>query len=822
MRTRAILATVVVLFGGAAAEAQVSPNEAVRAIETEAAGGGAEDEADAAAAQAAVPAGEAVPGLDASGRKRIEEIVVRARRRDELLEDTPVSVTALGETAIRESTITRINQITQLVPNLQFDTAAGTSTTARVFIRGVGINDTIMTNQPGVGIYVDGVYMARAAGSVLDVVDFAQIEVLRGPQGTLFGKNSAGGAINITTVKPSEELEGWALVRPGNLGRIDTRAVLGVPLYEDKVLSRWSFASLANRGYTYNAFRDEYWSNQNSVNFQGALRFQLVDDLLIDVAGNYTKNHARPRGANCFFVRDVPTQALSPGFAENCKAAQAAGPDTFYKDVHGIQDLESYGVWGTIQYDIGALGVVDELTLKSITAWRKQADSTRRDFDATQNGVIAINIAGGPYQLDGEPFDSEQFSQEVQVNGHAFESRLSWVSGFYYLSDKAHEISGTEVFYDLPAFVPGSSSVADRQVDNYTIGVFGQATYDILEWMGLTAGLRWTKDSQGYRIFNYEVTGLDVPKGTPVQPEQVTQDTDDREDFEAWTPMASLSMTLPEEYMPDFLDHLLGYFTYATGFKGGGFNARTGSGFPPDTPPPTFDPEHVRSYEVGFKTVWFDRRLTANVSLFQADYDDQQVLTLISVPCATPEDPTCLMIQAINANAASSTVRGAEIEFFALPIEGLQFNWNVGLLHSRYNEFLSTSQVDDSPLDRTGESFNNVPEFTTFLAAQYSFPIEQRAQWLTGWLTPRVEWYYRSSVHINGPELVSAQQPGVGLLNARLSYDFMDDRAQVALWGRNLTDERYKTDSIPVAPLGFDTIYYAVGRTWGAELSYRF
>lgn len=822
MNIRIVVFMTLVLLAPDAVAAQVSTSEAIRAIETEADSGGIEDTAAAAAAQAAVPENEPVPGLDSSGRKRIEEIVVSARRRDELLEDTPVSVTAIGANQIRESTITRLNQITQLAPNLQFDTAAGTSTTARVFIRGVGINDTIMTNQPGVGIYIDGVYMARAAGSVLDVVDFAQVEVLRGPQGTLFGKNTAGGALNITTVKPSEELSGFALVRPGNLGRIDTRAVLNLPLFEDKILSRWNFASLKNRGYTYNEFRDEYWSNQNSVNFQGALRFQLIDDLLIDVAGNYTKNHARPRGANCFFVRDVPTQSLLPGFAENCKTAQAAAPDVFYKDVHGIQDLEAYGVWGTIQYDIGAIGPIDELTLKSITAWRKQVDSTRRDFDATQDGLIAINIAGGPDQIDGEPFESEQFSQEVQVNGHAFDNRLSWVSGFYYLEDTAHEISGTEVFYGLPTFLPGSSSVADREVDNYTIGVFGQATYDVFDWMGLTAGIRWTKDSQGYRIFNYEVTGLDIPKGTPVLPDQVTQDTDDRQDFEAWTPMGSISLRLPEEYQPDSLDHLLGYFTYSTGFKGGGFNARTGSGFPPDMPPPTFDPEHVRSYEIGFKTIWLDRMLTANLSLFQADYDDQQVLTLVSIPCATPEDPTCIMIVPINDNAASSTVRGLEFEALAVPMEGLQLNWNVGVLDSEYNEFLTTSQLDDSPINRAGESFNNVPEFTTFLAAQYSFPIEQQARWITGWLTPRFEAYYRSSVHINGPELASSQQPGIWLLNARLSYDFLDDRAQVALWGRNLSDQRYKTDSIPVAPLGFDTVYFAVGRTWGAELSYRF
>ena len=801
----------------------VSPSEAVRAVEEEATGGGAASEVDAAAAQAAVPANEAVAGVSPAARQQIEEIVVQARRRNELLEDTPVSVTALGETAIRESTITRLNQITELVPNLQFDSAAGTSTTARVFVRGVGINDTIMTNQPGVGIYVDGVYMARSAGSVLDVVDFAQIEVLRGPQGTLFGKNTAGGAVNITTVKPSPELGGWALVRPGNIGTIDTRAVLNLPLWEDKLLSRLSFSSLRNEGYTYNAYRDEYWSNQNSLNFQGALRYLPLDNLTIDVAGNYSKNHARPRGANCYFVRDVPTQSLVPGFADNCKAAQAMAPDVVYEDVAGLQDLESFGVWGTVQWDLGAWGPIDELMIKSITAWRKQVDATRRDFDATQSGVIAINIAGGPRAVDGEPYEAEQISQEIQIGGSAFESHLSWLGGFYYLSDKAREVSGTEVFYGLPNFIPGSSSVADRNLDNYSIAFFGQATYDVLDWLGITAGIRWTEDNQGFKIFNWNLTSLDEPKGQKVAPEQITQNSDDRETFTAWTPMASIAATLPEELQPDFLDHLMGYFTYSTGFKGGGFNARTGSGFPPEQPPPSFKPENVTSYEIGFKSTWFDRRLTANASFFLADYDDMQVLTLRSIPCATDEDPTCLNILAINANAARSRVKGAELEFFALPWEGLRFTWNVGLLHSRFLEYASTSQIDDEALERAGESFNNVPSFTTFLAAEYSFPLEGiSSDWLEGWLTPRIEWYYRSAVHLNGPELASSNQPGVGLLNARLSYDFLDDRAQIALWGRNLTNEIYKTDSIPVAPLGFDTVYYAVGRTWGAELSYRF
>jgi iron complex outermembrane receptor protein len=825
----------VFLFSGTPVLAQQeAPSAYLESIETETDTGGAADEADAAVAQADVPQDESVVGLADEKRQSIEQIVVTARKRAELLEETPISVTALSENSLRESNVTRLNQITELVPNLQFDEAGGTSTTARVFIRGIGINDTIMTNQPGVGIYVDGVYMARSQGSVLDVVDVAQLEVLRGPQGTLFGKNTAGGAINITTVKPQEEFGGWVQLRPGNFGRIDTRLVLNVPIdigwFEDKLFTRFSFASLYNEGYQYNAARNDYWSNQNSLAFQGAIRFLPTDDIVVDISGNYSRNHAKPRGGHCFLINpDAPGLAESfvPGFSENCNKSSAADPLTFYSDINGLSDLESYGVWATIEWDLADLNLTEELSLKSITAWRAQTDRTSRDFDLTDSGVIRIALAGGPLVIDGQPFTSEQFSQEIQLIGRSFGGDLSWVGGLYYLADEAREVSGTDALYGGVAFVPGSASVADRKVDNYTVAAFGQATWDINDWLSATAGLRWTLDHQGYAMLNWELADrLQTKADYGVQPrpgEKITQNTDDTKDFSAWTPMASIAATLPEELQPEPLDHLMGYFTFSQGFKGGGFNARAGSGFDPTEPPPTFDPEYVDSFEVGLKTIWFDRRLTANASFFFAKYTDMQVLTILSEPCPPGSLPGCVKIIPINANAADSTVKGAEFEFTALPIDGLTLTWNVGLLDSGYDDFITTSQFDNAPINRADETFNNVPAFNTLLAAQYSFPVEIGAvEELSGWVTPRIEWYYRSAIHLAGPELESSNEPGVGLLNARLSYDFSNDRAQIALWARNLTNEIYGTDSIPVTALGFDSIIYSPPRTFGAELSYRF
>ena len=300
------------------------------------------------------------------------------------------------------------------------------------------------------------------------------------------------------------------------------------------------------------------------------------------------------------------------------------------------------------------------------------------------------------------------------------------MGGFYYLLDQADELSGTNAIYGAQFFLPGSASVADRVLDNYTVAAFGQGTWDITDWLSATAGIRWTLDHQGYKLLNWNLADPEQSKAEtqsrPTPADQITADSDASEDFSEWTPMASVAATLPEDLRPDVLDHLMGYFTFASGFKGGGFNARAGSGFPVDEPLPTFDPEYVNSFEIGLKTAWLDRRLTANLSLFFVDYRNMQVLTLVSYDCATEEDPGCINVLAINDNAADSSVTGAEFEFMALPIDGLQLTWNFGILNNAYNDYKTTNQIDSTiELNRAGQTFNNVPRFNTFIAAQYSF-----------------------------------------------------------------------------------------------------
>ena len=263
----------------------------------------------------------------------------------------------------------------------------------------------------------------------------------------------------------------------------------------------------------------------------------------------------------------------------------------------------------------------------------------------------------------------------------------------------------------------------------------------------------------------------------------------------------------------------MGYFTYSRGFKGGGFNAAINPS--PGAQLEPFDPETLDNFEVGVKTIGFDQMLTANIALFWGLYDDIQVNTLQ----VEEDDMGDVVARRLTLNAAKATTKGAELELVLRPVEGLQIRGTVGYVDATYDDF--PDAVDDltnQNTNRAGQTFNYVPKLNTFLSIQYSLPIDAGASpWMQGWLTPRVEWAYRSMVHMSGPEVQQAVQPGYNLLNARLSYAFLDDRAQVALWGRNLTDEEYVTFVAPLASLfGHVVRYYGAPRTFGAELSYRF
>jgi iron complex outermembrane receptor protein len=800
------------IAGAALAEPPAAPADfSERVLESRPDIGGVADEVDAGAAQAARAAdGETVPGVSKTEIRRIEEIVVSARKRSELLEDTPLSVTALGEDLLRETGTTRLDEIKNLVPNLQIVTGrGGQDTMAR--IRGVGTASGEIAFDPGVGIYVDGVFLPRSLGSLVQVLDVAQIEVLRGPQGTLFGKNTIGGAINITTVKPHDEAEGFVLVRVGNFGRIDTQGILNLPIdigwFEDKLFSRLMVGSTNDSGYTHNREMDVDWSNRGNVSFLGSLRFLPTESLTIDVSGTYGKTHTRPKGGECKFAQQTTVLGLYPGYEEACAES---GPYEFSANTPSFFDIASYGTWGTVAWDAGDLGPLTDVTVQSITSWRQQIPSVRQDLDMSALPVLSFTLTDGGQ--DGWDIGfQEQISQEIQVNAQALDERLTFVGGAFGFWEKGDM---PFVTYSQPTYAPTATAinVGSRSVtDNWNWALYGQATFDPTEWLSLTGGLRYTQEKKG-------ATQQAVDRASP-GPEEVFAG---RVVYDAWTPMASIALSLPDEFLDNTaINHVLGYFTFSRGFKGGGFNAIVNIDVTELEP---FAPEYLDSFEVGVKTVAFDRRLTANLAAFVGNYTDIQVTSMrVDVD---PDDPSIIEVHRLTQNAASATTSGIEFDIFAMPLNGLSIMASIGLLDARYDSFPDAiSELDNTQtVDRAGERFFAVPQMQTHIGIQYSFPLDPGGpEWMQGWVTPRIDWSYTSAIQFAGRELPFAEQGGVNLLGARLSYSFMDNDAQVALWAQNLLDEEYFGAINSWANL-FGTVvrYYDPPRTFGAELSYSF
>lgn len=829
MTTKALLAVALassiscLCIGAAHAQPETrgAPSDYVEAIETPADVGGMEDEVDAGAAQAERAAsGRRVPGVSQRQLGRVEEITVRARRREELLEDTPISITALSETALRENNVQRTEDIEQLVPNLVF-TRARTSNAARARIRGVGTTTGEAAFDPGVGTYIDGVYLPRG-GKIIDILDIAQVEVLRGPQGTLFGKNTVGGAINITTVKPRRELEGFVFVRPGRFGQIRTRSMVNLPVavgwLEDKLFARLAFGSANERGYVYNETRDNYESNLNSLTFLGSLRFLPIEDLTIDVSGSWDRTMSHRRGRRCAYQQDallIPP-ALKEQFRRDCEESR---PFRVSPDAPNNDYQVSYGVWGTIAYDVGPVGPLDSLALKSITSWREQKNDkyTTEDIDTTDVFIVRLDT------LPGQP-GFQQIQQEVQASATAWDERINMVAGFFSFWDKGGDIGGDGggIVQNSNGNGDGFKSLGQQEIDNFTWALFFQATAAVTDWMSLTGGVRYSSDTKRNQIANQNLTQqeLEAVFADPTLASQLfaaygTPMPAGEETFTKWTPMGSLALFLPEEWLDSaYLDHLMGYFTYSQGFRGGGFNAVIDPLQVDDLL--SFEPETIENFEIGFKTIGWNQRATLNLSLFWMNFDDIQVLQTVTIQ--NPDNPDNPFVRRITTNAASAESKGLELEGQLIPIDGLQLTGNIGVLDAEFTDF-----TDAGGNDRSGNRFPE-PKFTSFLAAQYSFAVDVGSPGnMDGWLTPRVQWAYTAGRFFGALENPTSFQRGYNRIDARLSYSFMDDRAQVALWGTNLTDERYLASAEDlVGVFGITSQMYAMPLAWGGELSYRF
>lgn len=719
-----------------------------------------------AIAQTAAPASEEARTLDA--------VTVTARKREETLQDVPVAVTAFTAANLERLGTRDLAELDGQVPNLTVYAARGSSSTLTTFIRGVGQADPLWGVDPGVGVYLDGVYIARPQGALLDVFDVERIEVLRGPQGTLYGKNTIGGAIKYISRGLTREFDAHASVTLGSYNQRDFKAAIGGQLSENGGLrGRIAVAKLDRDGFGENLRTGEQVSDKDVFAIRGQLGAFVNENFDIQFAFDRVDDQSGVRGARMLEGNRF-NAALFP-------ALGAFPPMRSRYDVRNgmpnINDTLVEGASATVNWRAS-----EDLVFSYILAKRQSETETNIDFDTTPAPIADVKAL----------YADEQVSHELQANWDAG-GRLRGVVGLY-------AFNGTAGGQVLNNFFNLSFGDTQGEVRTDSIAVYADWTYDLTERLSVDFGARYTDEEKRAIVFNrgYRDATFTVPSGA------VAANFDRRVDFQNFSPRLSFNYDLS----PDIMVYALA----TRGFKSGGFNIRAQAVAVPRSAEP-FDDETVDSFEVGAKMALLDQRLFLNVAAFHNLYEDIQ----LSVFTALPDGG----FFGDFTNAGEGTVQGVELEYQWLLGGGFTLSGHLAWLDAVYDEF-RWAGVDIA----AEQPFTNAPEFSGALNLEYS-----RAVGAAGTLSARVGYTYQSEV-VATTEILRAEvppfgrppisQPGYGLLSAGVIWSTGRDWT-FSLQGSNLTDKEYLTTGYNLnRALGVYTGFYGPPRQISLTARYDF
>ena len=726
------------------------------------------EEGQAAAANAATDDHEATSDTD---------IVVTARRRAESLQDVPIAVTAYTGEALERQGALDITALSDTTPNVTFETSRGTNTTLTAFIRGVGQQDPVAGFEAGVGLYLDDVYLNRPQAAVLEIYDVERIEVLRGPQGTLYGRNTIGGAIKYVTRPLSDTPEFRATARLGTYKQADLILSASSPVAEGVKIGG-SVARLSHAGFGDNLTNGLENYNQDVWAARGTLELEPASGVSIRFTGDYTKDKSNPRNGHRLI-----TSLLSGTPVLNDVYDTQAGLNT------PRQDIEAYGGAMHAEIDIG-----EGMTLKNVLGYRHDRSATPIDFDSLPAADVDVPAI----------YSNHQVSDELQLLYEG--EKLQGVAGVYFLSASAENIFDVVLATTSPVILPGLTASTFGHVNTQTLAGFADFTYKITYQLSLSAGGRYTTDRRRATVIRRnllngaspELGGLPVngifnPVTNPTgrQAGALTSDFRGEKTFKEFTPRLSVS------FEPD-ADNTL-YASWSKGFKGGGFDPRGLSTAAPDLNGDgtrqyseifdyfLFDPEKVTSYEVGYKASLFDRRLRLALAGFYADYKDVQVPG--SVGAVINGIPTFV---GVTTNAGKASFKGFEAEAVATLFRAdngsrLNFAGTLGYLDAQYDQFI-TNVAGKGPVDVADfRRIQNTPKWTLSGTLDYSTPVAG------GQLSASTTLSYRSKTYQFETPSPFLDQKGYALLDAHLTWTSPDDRYTIGLHGKNLTDKQYIT-----------------------------
>jgi len=713
------------------------------------------------------------------------QIVITARRTEEKLQRVPASVSAFNAKALDRIQAQDTTGLQGAVPNLNIVQGRGSSNATNIYIRGIGQPDALQTFDPAVGVYIDDVYLSRIRGSQVDLLDLDRIEVLRGPQGTLYGKNTIGGAIKFVTRRPSDTLYASGSLAAGSYDQLEAKGTLSGPISQGFDVGV-SVLGARRDGFVEDSADGRDYNNKKTVAARAAVALNPTSKVRVDLTADFQKDDAHLNVGR-------PVNNLVPFSGGPLVVTDPVGSGAYHwkgRTTPGLPNstkLKHYGFAGTLAVDL-----TDALTVKSITAYRNLKTRDFVDIDATQYEIGDVFVG----------VDQNQFSQELQ--GTYTSGRFNAVAGLYYL--KENITSHQEAYADdLLGPLFGNATflrTVDDKLHTSSYAAYANASYEIVPTVRLSAGIRYTRETKNYDRTTSTFSTFGPFNGTFAfaPPKGKWHDT---------SPMASVDWQVTPATMV--------YARVAKGFKSGGFNGRANS----VGESTKYDPETVWSYEAGFKTT-VASQLRLNGAVFDNEYKDFQarVSGLDTDPITGLPAPKLSVL-----NAGKLRIRGAELEAAWTPVTGLLIDGQLGYLDAKYKVF------DDARFTNFGGSraFQTpafAPKWTLRTGAQYAFELGS-----AGWLTVGGQTRYRSRQALavdntltnSATKVEGLFQNGYWIHDARIVWENESKKYSIGLYGYNLTKKAYKTDAQEFSSVGaIRTVYYGAPRTVTLRLTARY
>ncbi len=726
-----------------------------------------------------------VSAQDSGERLALEEVVVTARRRAENLQDVPIAVTAISGDELTLKGTADLTELAQSVPSVTLEASRATTNTLTAFIRGVGQQDPVAGFEQGVGLYLDDVYLARPQGNVLDIYDVERIEILRGPQGTLYGRNTVGGAIKYVTRRLDDELSGSLKATYGSYDQTDLVGTVSAPL-GDSFRVGGTIASFQRDGYGENRTTGQDQYDKDIFAYRLSAEWEPSDSLLLRFAYDNTEDDSSPVAG----YRPYPGAFSGAPVLKDIYDSTAGAADLpSTAGIGGRNEFEADGWMLSLDWELS-----EAITLRSITADREDEFNTVIDFD----GLASMDLdAPGIY-------DNEQFSQEFQLLYNS--DRIHLVTGLYYLDASA----GTEFDVVLGTIIPGGLSAYSKGVaETESWSAFADLTYDLSDKLSVAVGGRYTEDKRSADVFRASYLGLSSPAfgGSGVQL-GVTSDYSAEKTFYDFSPRINFSYR--------WNDSVTTYAGYSQGFKAGMFDPR-GANFVFADVVDGVAPESLDSFEVGLKSSYWDGRAITNIALFYSEYTDMQVPG--SAGLDTDGDGISDTFVGTLYNAGESEISGIEIEGNFLLTENLSVQVAASFLDTTINEWVVDGvDVSDEVV------IQNTPEEMAYVALNYSFGL------FSGDTNLNLNWSYKGDIAQFESPVPEIDQEAYDTINASLVWTSASGDWLLGVNGKNLTDEEIKTSgycfgtTCPTT-LGLEnntTVFYAPPRTISASVEYRF